>query len=480
MANALGVKVGNQDNQTFTGWDFGDEASKTADNLIAMVDKKQDRAIRAQERTEDKKTRAQERAEDKIFATSERVAGQEFTKSEAEKTRQQETDITGQKGDIQKDLQTMQIDADKELTTMRGDIDIKKINKQGQWNEYITNLKQDFMSKESGLDRDQKEALFDKQIAAAEKEWKAKLNSTENLASEANLLQKDLKSMDFEMLKEKILSSEKINTQTLEAQKIMNNDRLSNAQKISALDNATKVAISKQQIHAEAENLATKIAGQKDLSEQETQQRIQIEKEKVNQQIDLLTRTMSLQQAHETVKKQQVADKSYSFQKSPYESIFEETKVMGFNESDILDEYFGYGEGEDAKAPVYGALSMEVTKALETSPGNAQRQELLGTLIRLQDRFSDPEFHDYGSQAAGESNKARGALQDIQGLIQRLGYSSRVKPLQKESFEGLNQGDLGLSSFLYNTGSNVGSGLYNMVTDTPNERPMNIPDNVTY
>jgi len=449
-------------------------------NFLEGIQRGQDKADRAREREEDRVFTREQKKQDQDFATSERVAGEKFTKEESEKARQQETSVVGQKGNIQKDLQTMQIDADKELTAMRGDIDVKKINTQGKWNEYITNLKLDFEKVESGLNREQKTELFNKQIAASETEWRAKLNSTENLATEANQLTRDMKSMDFDMLKEKILSSEKINNTTLEAQKIMNNDRLSNAQKLAALDSTTKIAISQAQIEAEATNLATKIAGQKDLSEQETQQRIQIEKEKVNQQIDLLTKTMSLQQAHETVKKQQVADKSYSFQKSPYQSIFEETKLGGFNESDVLDEYFGYGEGEDAKAPVYGALSMEVTKALETSPGNAQRQELLGTLIRLQDRFSDPEFHDYGSQAAGESNKAQGALQDIQGLITRLGYSNRVKPLQKESFEGLNQGDLGASSFLYNTGSNIGSGLYNMVTDTPNERPINIPDNVTY
>lgn len=449
-------------------------------NLLAGIQRGQDKADRAREREEDRVFTREQKKQDQDFATSERVAGQDFTKKEAELNRTQETSVVGQRGDIQKDLQTIQIDADKELTAMRGDIDIKKINTQGGWNEYITNLKQDFMSKESGLDRNQKEELFNKQIAASETEWRAKLNSTENLASEANQLTRDMKSMDFDMFREKILSSEKINNTTLEAQKIMNNDRLSSAQKLSAIENTTRLTISKSQIEAEATNLATKIASQKDLSEQETQQRIQIEKEKVNQQIDLLTRTMSLQQAHETVKKQQVADKSYSFQKSPYQSIFEESKAGGFNETDVLDEYFGYGEGESAKAPVYGALSMEVTKALETSPGNAQRQELLGTLIRLQDRFSDPEFHDYGSQAAGESNKAQGALQDIQGLITRLGYNNRVKPLVKEQFEGLNQGDLGASSFLYNTGSNIGSGLYNMVTDTPNERPMNIPDNVTY
>jgi len=438
MADTLGVKVGNQDNQTFTGWDFGDEASRTADSLIGMMNKKQDMA-----------TRAKERAEDKSFATSERIAGQEFTKKEAKKARDQETSIVGQKGTIEKDLQSAQIQATKELTEQRGKIDISKINTQGRWEEYVLGLKQDFMKKESALDRNQKLAIFDKQIIAAEKEWKAKLNSTEYLASQARLLQKDMKEMDFDMLREKILSSEEINNLTLEAQKIMNNERLTNTKQISALENATKVAISKQQIHAEAENLATKIAAQKDLSEQETQQRIQIEKEKTDMQVDLLSRTMTLEDAYATVKKQQAADKSYSFQKSPYESIFEETKAGGFNESDVLDEYFGYGEGEGAKAPVYGALSMEVTKALETSPGNSQRQELLGTLIRLQDRFSDPEFYDYGSQATGEANKAQGALQDIQGLIQRLGYGNQVKQLNKPTFEGLNERDLGLSSFLY-------------------------------
>jgi len=449
-------------------------------NLLAGIQRGQDKADRARERAEDREFTREQKKQDQDFSKSERIEGQDFTKKEAELNRTQETSVVSQRGNIQKDLQTMQTDADKELTAMRGNIDIKKINTQGRWTKYITDLKQNFMAKESGLDRTQKEELFNKQIAASETEWRAKLNTTENLASEANQLTRDMKSMDFDMFREKILSSEKINNTTLEAQKIMNNDRLSSAQKLSAIENTTRLAISKSQIEAEATNLATKIASQKDLSEQETQQRIQIEKEKVNQQIDLLTRTMSLQQAHETVKKQQVADKSYSFQKSPYQSIFEESKLGGFNETDVLDEYFGYGEGESAKAPVYGALSMEVTKALETSPGNAQRQELLGTLIRLQDRFSDPEFYDYGSQAAGESNKAQGALQDIQGLITRLGYNNRVKPLVKEQFEGLNQGDLGASSFLYNTGSNIGSGLYNMVTDTPNERPMNIPDNVTY
>ena len=449
-------------------------------NLLEGIQRGQDKADKKREREEDRVFTREQKKQDQEFATSERIEGQKFAKGEAELNRTQETSVVGQRGDIQKDLQTMQIDADKELTTMRGDIDIKKINTQGGWTKYITDLKQNFMAKESGLDRTQKEALFNKQIAASETEWRAKLNTTENLATEANQLTRDMKSMDFDMFREKILSSEKINNTTLEAQKIMNNDRLSSAQKLSAIENTTRLAISKSQIEAEATNLATKIASQKDLSEQETQQRIQIEKEKVNQQIDLLTRTMSLQQAHETVKKQQVADKSYSFQKSPYQSIFDESKAGGFNETDVLDEYFGYGEGESAKAPVYGALSMEVTKALETSPGNAQRQELLGTLIRLQDRFSDPEFHDYGSQAAGESNKALGAVQDIQGLITRLGYNNRVKPLQREQFEGLSQGDLGVSSFLYNTGSNIGSGLYNMVTDTPNERPINIPDNVTY
>jgi hypothetical protein len=449
-------------------------------NLLAGIQRGQDKADRARERAEDREFTREQKKQDQDFSKSERIEGQDFTKKEAELNRTQETSVVSQRGNIQKDLQTMQTDADKELTAMRGNIDIKKINTQNGWTKYITDLKQNFMAKESGLDRTQKEELFNKQIAASETEWRAKLNTTENLASEANQLTRDMKSMDFDMFREKILSSEKINNTTLEAQKIMNNDRLSSAQKLSAIENTTRLAISQSQIEAEATNLATKIASQKDLSEQETQQRIQIEKEKVNQQIDLLTRTMSLQQAHETVKKQQVADNSYSFQKSPYQSIFEESKAGGFNETDVLDEYFGYGEGESAKAPVYGALSMEVTKALETSPGNAQRQELLGTLIRLQDRFSDPEFYDYGSQAAGESNKAQGALQDIQGLITRLGYNNRVKPLVKEQFEGLNQGDLGASSFLYNTGSNIGSGLYNMVTDTPNERPMNIPDNVTY
>lgn len=449
-------------------------------NLLAGIQRGQDKADRAREREEDRVFTREQKKQDQDFSKSERIEGQEFAKNEAKLNRTQETSVVSQRGNIQKDLQTMQTDADKELTAMRGNIDIKKINTQGGWTKYITDLKQNFMAKESGLDRTQKEELFNKQIAASETEWRAKLNTTENLASEANQLTRDMKSMDFDMFREKILSSEKINNTTLEAQKIMNNDRLSSAQKLSAIENTTRLAISQSQIEAEATNLATKIASQKDLSEQETQQRIQIEKEKVNQQIDLLTRTMSLKQAHETVKKQQVADNSYSFQKSPYQSIFEESKAGGFNETDVLDEYFGYGEGESAKVPVYGALSMEVTKALETSPGNAQRQELLGTLIRLQDRFSDPEFHDYGSQAAGESNKAQGALQDIQGLITRLGYNNRVKPLQREQFEGLSQGDLGASSFLYNTGSNIGSGLYNMVTDTPNERPINIPDNVTY
>lgn len=461
-----------KDLQTF---DFG------FGGLLEGIQRGQDKADRKREIEEDREFQAEQKRLDRVFAKREREASQKFTASESTKKYDQETSVVGQKGDIQKDLQTMQIEADKDLTAMRGDIDIKKINTQGGWTEYITNLKQDFMSKESGLDREQKEALFNKQIAASEKEWMAKLNSTENLASEANQLTRDMKSMDFDMLKEKILSSEKINTQTLEAKKIMQNDALSAEAKMRALDNLNKIALSKMEIEANAENLATKIAADKDLNEQDTANRIKIEKEKVNQQIDLLSRTMDLQKAYETVAKRQEADKTYSFQASPYQSIFEETKAMGFNESDILDEYFGYGEGEDAKAPVYGALSMEVTKALETSPDNAQKQELLGTLIKLQDRFSDPEFYDYGSQAAGESIKAEGALRDIQGLIQRLGYGNRIVPLQKESFEGLNQGDLGLSSFLYNTGANIGTGLYNITTATPQgERPINIPDNVTY
>tara|TARA_R110000744_G_scaffold47257_3_gene104126 strand:- start:18837 stop:20240 length:1404 start_codon:yes stop_codon:yes gene_type:complete len=453
-------------------------------NLLAGIQRGQDKADKAREREEDRVFTREQKKQDQDFSKAERIEGQIFVKDEAKLSRDQEKSVIDQKGDIASRQIGESAKEQRQNQSLQGKIDIKKINTSGGLEALRQKERLVFTGGENAKDRVQKGQLFDKEWTEREKQWRAQLDGTKNLAHESKKHDKWL--AEFEQTGNEKLLRERFtfdasesalgrDASALALDKTLSGSALSDKLRINSNEK-----INSANIIATATENVLKRAHAKGISKQEAQQRANNYELKLKDDFKFYKKQGNLGLELARIGKEQEADRAYSFQKSPYQSIFDESKAGGFNETDVLDEYFGYGEGESAKTPVYGALSMEVTKALETSPENAQRQELLGTLIRLQDRFSDPEFHDYGSQAAGESNKAQGAVQDIQGLITRLGYSNRVKPLVKEQFEGLSQGDLGASSFLYNTGSNIGSGLYNMVTDTPNERPINIPDNVTY
>ena len=91
---------------------------------------------------------------------------------------------------------------------------------------------------------------------------------------------------------------------------------------------------------------------------------------------------------------------------------------LGFNESDILDEY--YGNEEEEKPGLFGSIHSAVTGAMQTSPKNPKRQEVLTALVKMRDRFKDERFYGVGDKIAGTDIKAKGALEDIEGLIGKL------------------------------------------------------------
>ena len=436
MANTLGVKVGNQDNRVFTGWDFGDEASKTADSLLALVDKDKDR-----------KTRAKELADSRAFTTSERKAGEKFTREEAEKSRQLEikkieTTTEGAK-QIEGTKQEGRVQLTKMGTKARMDLEKyiqgelgKRLDKQnihslmqigarGNIEKELRSTIEAGLDKRNILNNDARKDIVETQLAGAMDQLTKNLDSQEfqqkrMLDMKSVLADKQL-THEEQIEKMRILSREGISRDSLAMQKIISDDTLDNRTKIAQLQEFNKVTIATMDNRNKLDAIAADIKGKSDLSKQEYEQEVDIRKQDIDNRIDLLSRTIGLQPAQDKVIAEQQADKTFAFKPSDYKSLYEEKGGflgLGFNESDILDEY--YGNAEEEKPGLFGSIHSAVTGVMQTSPNNPKRQEVLTALVKMRDRFKDERFYDWRDKISGTDIKARGALEDIEGLIGKL------------------------------------------------------------
>jgi hypothetical protein len=477
---ALGIKGTNQQSQVFTDYRTADEVSKGVDNLIALIDKKEDRAIRAQERAEDKKTRAQERAEDKIFATSERVAGQEFTKSQ--------TKLTG-------DIESRQIKERAEETRkgqlLQGEIDINKIKTRGELEALRQKERLEFTGGENAKDRLQKGELFDKEWVNREKEWRAKLESTENLFERGNQFQKEIEQFrrdgNMEALKARLDATASENALDREAQQILQSDRLDNSAKISELDRLSRERINNKNIIAEA------VQREKDRLSREGMQEKDIEAALTRMEKGLefdLRRYKEqgiLAREQARIMKQQEADKSFVFNPANFTELYKETKAGGFDEGEILDIF--RGDSEDPNKPnLFSAMATNVQGVLQTSPNNPQRKEVLNALVKMQERFSDRNFYNTSADRfAGHSNEAYANLQAVQGLMRMMGQQgiNQIKQIDPNQIKRDDDDTfLGPLNPIKTTGQDVIRALLEMQPN-PNNQLLDstqspIPDNVTY
>ena len=405
MANALGVKVGNQDNQTFTDWDFGDEASRTADSLIGMMNKKQDMA-----------TRAKERAEDKIFATSERIAGQEFTESQ--------TELSG-------DIESRQIKERAEETRkgqlLQGEIDISKIKTKGDLEALRQKERLEFTGGENAKDRDQKGELFDKEWINREKQWRAKLDSTENLFERGNAFQKEIEQFrrdgNMEALKARLEATSSENALDREAQKILQDGRLENSLVISELDRLSREKINNKNIIAEALNREKDRLSREGMQEKDIEASLTRMEKGLEFDLKRYKEQGTLAREQARIMKQQEADKTYSFDPQFLQGLKKEKGGIfgaGFNETDVLSAF--RGDPEDPNKPnMFAGLATNVQQVMQTSDNNPQRQQVLNALIEVQDQFQDPRFYGDLDKFNGESNEAFANMKAVQNLMMLMG-----------------------------------------------------------
>tara|TARA_E500000305_G_scaffold80929_1_gene66710 strand:+ start:9235 stop:10644 length:1410 start_codon:yes stop_codon:yes gene_type:complete len=469
MANALGVKVGNQDNQTFTDWDFGDEASKTADSLIGMMNKKQDMA-----------TRAKERAEDKIFATSERIAGQEFTESQ--------TELSG-------DIESRQIKERYEETRkgqlLQGKIDINKIKTSGDLEALRQKERLEFTGGENAKDREQKGELFDKEWINREKQWRAKLDSTENLFERGNAFQKEIEQFrrdgNMEALKARLEATSSENALDREAQKILQDGRLENSLVISELDRLSREKINNKNIISEALNREKDRLSREGMQEKDIEASLTRMEKGLEFDLRRYKEQGILVAEQARIMKQQDADKSFAFNPANFTKLYEETKAGGFDEGEILDIF--RGDSEDPNKPnLFSAMATNVQGVLQTSPNNPQRKEVLNALVKMQERFSDKNFYNTSADRfAGHSNEAYANLQAVQGLMRMMGQQG-INQIKQVDPNQIKRDDddtfLGPLNPIKTTGQDVIRALLEMQPN-PNNQLLDstqspIPDNVTY
>ena len=425
MANTLGVKVGNQDNRVFTGWDFGDEASKTADSLIALVDKDKGR-----------KTRAKELADSRAFTTSERIAGQEFTEEEAKKARAQESTVIGEKGAVQTGLIKTKGEVDKELIAERtkhqkilnqqiGKIDLRKIRTQAGFDKVMQDAKIKFQGTEGDKDRALKIELLDKEITARETEWKAKLASVEGQGQLARDLEERLSNVktaaQYKIFKEGLLSEVGENALDRELKGILTDKTITGDLERTKLQTAVTERINSANIVATASENALDRLLKKGLSEQEANQRIKYLEKNYDLQFEQAKKEGNLKVLQDKLLLQQKTDKEYAFNPADFKELYDEKGLVGFDETDPLSAF--RGDPDDPSAPsMFSGYAANVQKVLQTSPDNPQREVVLNALIKAQERFSDPRFYDSMlDRTSGEASEAYSNLQGIQNLMQMMG-----------------------------------------------------------
>lgn len=366
------------------------------------------------ERGQDKADRKREREEDKIFETEQRQLD-----------RDQQKEIAILSGDIESRQIKEKGEQTRQNIGLQGKIDINKIKTRGDLEALRQKERLEFTGGENAKDRLQKGELFDKEWANREKEWMAKLNSTENLAKEARQFDKWLaeykQTGDEKLLRERLTFEASESALGREANALALDKKLEAGLIADKLMIASKEKINNANIIAEALNrekdrLSREGMQQKDIDAALTRMEkgLEFDLKRYKEQGILAT-----EQAR--IMKQQEADKTYSFDPAFTNKLYEETGLMGFDESEILSEF--RGDAEDPEKPnIFSGLATNVQQVMQTSPNNPQRQEVLNALIKAQERFSDPRFYDSGAdRTMGHANEAFSNLKAIQNLMQLMG-----------------------------------------------------------
>ena len=96
-------------------------------NLLAGIQRGQDKADKAREREEDRVFTREQKKQDQDFSKAERIEGQIFVKDEAKLSRDQEKSVIDQKGDIASRQIGESAKEQRQNQSLQGKIDIKKI-----------------------------------------------------------------------------------------------------------------------------------------------------------------------------------------------------------------------------------------------------------------------------------------------------------------------------------------------------------------
>ena len=377
------------------------------------------------QRGQDKADIAREREEDRVFAREQKKQDQDFTREENKLNREQQTDITTLSGDIESRQIKERAKEQRQNQLLQGKIDIKKIKTSGELDALRQKERLEFTGGENAKDRVQKGELFDKEWINREKEWRAKLDSTENLFERGNAFQKEIEQFkqdgNMEALRARLEATSSENALDREAREILQDGRLENSLVISELDRLSRESINNKNIIAEALNREKDRLSREGMQEKDIEAALTRMEKGYEFDLKKAKELGTLAQKQATLMKQQEADKTYSFDPAFTNKLYEETGLMGFDENEILSEF--RGDAEDPKKPnIFSGLATNVQQVMQTSPDNPQRQEVLNALIKAQERFSDPRFYDSGAdRTMGHANEAFSNLKGIQNLMQLMG-----------------------------------------------------------
>lgn len=394
------------------------------------------------QRGQDRADRAREREEDRVFAREQKKQDQDFTREENKLNREQQTDITTLSGDIESRQIKERATEQRENQLLQGKIDIKKIKTSGELDALRQKERLEFTGGENAKDRVQKGELFDKEWINREKEWRAKLDSTENLFERGNAFQKEIEQFkqdgNMEALKARLSATSSENALDREAQKILQDDRLENSLVISELDRLSREKINNKNIIAEALNREKDRLSREGMQEKDIEAALTRMEKGYEFDLKKAEKLGTLAQKQATLMKEQQADKTYSFDPGFLASLKDEKGGifgLGFNETDVLDAF--RGDPEDPNKPnMFQGLATNVQQVLQTSANNPQREKVINALIEVQKEFSDKKYYGRGDRFSGESNKAFANVQGVQNLLMLMGPKGReaIKTFDPNSF----------------------------------------------
>jgi len=443
------------------------------------------------QRGQDKADIAREREEDRVFAREQKKQDQDFTREENKLNREQQTDITTLSGDIESRQIKERAKEQRQNQLLQGKIDIKKIKTSGELDALRQKERLEFTGGENAKDRVQKGELFDKEWINREKEWRAKLDSTENLFERGNAFQKEIEQFkqdgNMEALRARLEATSSENALDREAREILQDGRLENSLVISELDRLSREKINNKNIIAEALNREKDRLSREGMQEKDIEASLTRMEKGLEFDLKRYKEQGILAAEQARIMKEQEADKSFAFNPANFTKLYEETKAGGFDEGEILDIF--RGDSEDPNKPnLFSAMATNVQGVLQTSPNNPQRKEVLNALVKMQERFSDRNFYNTSADRfAGHANEAYANLQAVQGLMRMMGQQgiNQIKQIDPNQIKRDDDDTfLGPLNPIKTTGQDVIRALLEMQPN-PNNQLLDstqspIPDNITY